>query len=56
MGLWHVFSADWQTECCGTPFPVGDEVSRPQRPRPGRRTERARPPAPAGRARRCRWP
>lgn len=29
MGLWHVFSEDWQTECCGEPFAVGDEVSRP---------------------------
>ncbi|MCX5334605.1 MULTISPECIES: DUF6578 domain-containing protein [unclassified Streptomyces] len=29
MGLWHVFYADWQMECCGTPFGVGDEVSWP---------------------------
>lgn len=29
MGLWHVFYADWQMECCGTPFSVGDEVGRP---------------------------
>ncbi|MET9828768.1 DUF6578 domain-containing protein [Streptomyces sp. NPDC006385] len=29
MGLWHVFYADWQMECCGTPFSLGDEVSRP---------------------------
>ncbi|CAM5525688.1 DUF6578 domain-containing protein [Streptomyces purpurascens] len=29
MGLWHVFYADWQMECCGTPFSVGDEVSWP---------------------------
>ncbi|MEV7887641.1 DUF6578 domain-containing protein [Streptomyces sp. NPDC002817] len=29
MGLWHVFYEDWQMECCGTPFSVGDEVSRP---------------------------
>ncbi|MER5942737.1 DUF6578 domain-containing protein [Streptomyces sp. NPDC001928] len=29
MGLWHVFYADWQMECCGTPFKVGDEVSWP---------------------------
>ncbi|MFJ4813846.1 DUF6578 domain-containing protein [Streptomyces sp. NPDC088801] len=29
MGLWHVFYEDWQMECCGTPFAVGDEVSWP---------------------------
>ncbi|MDF3148227.1 MULTISPECIES: DUF6578 domain-containing protein [unclassified Streptomyces] len=29
MGLWHVFYADWQMECCGKPFKVGDEVSWP---------------------------
>ncbi|MGN9762154.1 DUF6578 domain-containing protein [Streptomyces sp. SD31] len=29
MGLWHVFYADWQMECCGTPFKVGDEASWP---------------------------
>ncbi|MER6677889.1 DUF6578 domain-containing protein [Streptomyces sp. NPDC000983] len=29
MGLWHVFYADWQMECCGTPFSVGDEVGWP---------------------------
>ncbi|MET9385262.1 DUF6578 domain-containing protein [Streptomyces sp. NPDC002928] len=29
MGLWHVFYADWQMECCGTPFAVGEEVSWP---------------------------
>ncbi|MGW6909827.1 DUF6578 domain-containing protein [Streptomyces sp. NPDC054940] len=29
MGLWHVFYADWQMGCCGTPFKVGDEVSWP---------------------------
>ncbi|WP_128437219.1 DUF6578 domain-containing protein [Streptomyces cyaneus] len=29
MGLWHVFYADWQMGCCGTPFEVGDEVSWP---------------------------
>ncbi|MGI5374932.1 DUF6578 domain-containing protein [Streptomyces sp. CA-251387] len=29
MGLWHVFYEDWQMECCGTPFKVGDEVSWP---------------------------
>ncbi|GAA3805531.1 DUF6578 domain-containing protein [Streptomyces phyllanthi] len=29
MGLWRVFYADWQMECCGTPFSVGDEVSWP---------------------------
>ncbi|WP_055489743.1 DUF6578 domain-containing protein [Streptomyces sp. TP-A0356] len=28
MGNWKVFYADWQTECRGTPFSVGDEVSR----------------------------
>ncbi|MFF4499467.1 DUF6578 domain-containing protein [Streptomyces sp. NPDC001401] len=27
MGLWHVYYAGWQMECCGTPFSVGDEVS-----------------------------
>jgi hypothetical protein len=27
MGLWRVFYAGWQMECCGTPFSVGDEVS-----------------------------
>ncbi|WP_217211688.1 DUF6578 domain-containing protein [Streptomyces sp. AC550_RSS872] len=29
MGLWHVFYEDWQMECCGTPFRLGDEVSWP---------------------------
>ncbi|MFI0963679.1 DUF6578 domain-containing protein [Streptomyces sp. NPDC021080] len=29
MGLWRVFYADWQMECCGTPFSAGDEVSWP---------------------------
>ena len=29
MENWHVFYADWQMECCGTPFSVGDEVSWP---------------------------
>ncbi|MDQ1020081.1 DUF6578 domain-containing protein [Streptomyces afghaniensis] len=29
MGLWHVFYADWQMECCGTPFSVGEVVSWP---------------------------
>ncbi|PKT72364.1 hypothetical protein CW362_13900 [Streptomyces populi] len=29
MGLWRVFYADWQMECCGTPFSVGDEVTWP---------------------------
>ena len=29
MGLWHVFYADWQMECCGTPFSVGEEVRWP---------------------------
>lgn len=29
MGLWHVFYEDWQMECCGTPFSLGDEVSLP---------------------------
>lgn len=29
MGLWHVFYEDWQMECCGTPFGVGDEVGWP---------------------------
>jgi hypothetical protein len=29
MGLWHVVYEDWQMECCGTPFSVGDEVSWP---------------------------
>lgn len=29
MGIWHVFYADWQMECCGTPFSLGDEVSWP---------------------------
>ncbi|MGW1952051.1 DUF6578 domain-containing protein [Streptomyces sp. NPDC001920] len=29
MGLWHVYYADWQMECCGTPFSLGDEVSWP---------------------------
>ncbi|MFJ8779143.1 DUF6578 domain-containing protein [Streptomyces sp. NPDC102476] len=29
LGLWHVFYADWQMECCGTPFSVGDEVAWP---------------------------
>ncbi|MEV0279319.1 DUF6578 domain-containing protein [Streptomyces sp. NPDC050610] len=26
MALWKVFYADWEMECCGTPFPVGAEV------------------------------
>ncbi|MET7731519.1 DUF6578 domain-containing protein [Streptomyces sp. NPDC005402] len=29
MGLWHVFYADWQMECCGTPFSVGEDVGWP---------------------------
>ncbi|MFF5367750.1 DUF6578 domain-containing protein [Streptomyces sp. NPDC013187] len=29
MGLWHVYYEDWQMECCGTIFSVGDEVSWP---------------------------
>ncbi|GGN84792.1 hypothetical protein GCM10011579_075110 [Streptomyces albiflavescens] len=29
MGRWRVFYADWQMECCGTPFSVGDEVNWP---------------------------
>ncbi|MEV3972635.1 DUF6578 domain-containing protein [Streptomyces sp. NPDC050698] len=29
MGLWHVYYEDWQMECCGTPFSVGDEVRWP---------------------------
>ncbi|MGW2884228.1 DUF6578 domain-containing protein [Streptomyces griseoruber] len=29
MGLWQVFYEDWQMECCGEPFAVGDEVSWP---------------------------
>ncbi|MFD3615776.1 DUF6578 domain-containing protein [Streptomyces sp. NPDC058676] len=29
MGLWHVFYPDWQMECCGTPFSLGEEVSWP---------------------------
>ncbi len=29
MGLWHVFYAGWQMECCGTPFSLGEEVSWP---------------------------
>ncbi|MFF4346259.1 DUF6578 domain-containing protein [Streptomyces sp. NPDC001530] len=29
MGRWRIFYADWQMECCGTPFSVGDEVSWP---------------------------
>ncbi|MFE9770379.1 DUF6578 domain-containing protein [Streptomyces sp. NPDC005931] len=29
MGLWHVFYDNWQMECCGEPFAVGDEVSWP---------------------------
>ncbi|MGW7607931.1 DUF6578 domain-containing protein, partial [Streptomyces sp. NPDC054766] len=28
MGRWRVFCADRRMECCGTPFSVGDEVSR----------------------------
>ncbi|MGW2695844.1 DUF6578 domain-containing protein [Streptomyces sp. NPDC001296] len=27
--MWQVFYADWQMECCGTPFSVGEEVSWP---------------------------
>ncbi|MFF4831394.1 DUF6578 domain-containing protein [Streptomyces sp. NPDC001315] len=29
MGVWQVFYADRRTECCGTPFAVGEEVSLP---------------------------
>ncbi|WP_323178079.1 DUF6578 domain-containing protein [Streptomyces sp. NBC_00847] len=29
MGLWHMFYAGWQMECCRTPFQPGDEVSWP---------------------------
>ncbi|MFF7310889.1 DUF6578 domain-containing protein [Streptomyces sp. NPDC008137] len=29
MRLWHVFYEDWQIECCGTVFSVGEEVSWP---------------------------
>jgi hypothetical protein len=29
MGLWHVYYASRQTECCGTPFSVGEQVSWP---------------------------
>ncbi|MFI8216754.1 DUF6578 domain-containing protein [Streptomyces sp. NPDC085932] len=29
MGLRHVIHEDRRTECCGTPFAVGDEGSRP---------------------------
>ncbi|GAA1919219.1 hypothetical protein GCM10009837_50570 [Streptomyces durmitorensis] len=27
MALWNVLYDDWQMECCGTPFSVGDEVA-----------------------------
>ncbi|MWA10766.1 DUF6578 domain-containing protein [Streptomyces sp. BA2] len=27
MALWNVMYEDWQMECCGTPFSVGDEVA-----------------------------
>ncbi|MFG2646621.1 DUF6578 domain-containing protein [Streptomyces sp. NPDC048436] len=27
MALWNVMYDDWQMECCGTPFTVGDEVA-----------------------------
>ena len=27
MALWNVMYDDWQMECCGTPFSVGDEVA-----------------------------
>ncbi|MFF1697122.1 DUF6578 domain-containing protein [Streptomyces sp. NPDC058257] len=27
MALWNVMYEDWQMECCGTPFSVGDEVT-----------------------------
>ncbi|MEU3736011.1 MULTISPECIES: DUF6578 domain-containing protein [unclassified Streptomyces] len=27
MTLWDVMYDDWQMECCGTPFSVGDEVA-----------------------------
>ncbi|MEU5577684.1 DUF6578 domain-containing protein [Streptomyces huasconensis] len=29
MALWKVMYADWQMECCGEPFAVGDEVAWP---------------------------
>ncbi|MEU6095336.1 DUF6578 domain-containing protein [Streptomyces sp. NPDC047079] len=29
MGIRKVFYADWQMECCGSPFSVGEEVSWP---------------------------
>ncbi|WP_369693106.1 DUF6578 domain-containing protein, partial [Streptomyces luteocolor] len=27
MALWNVMYDDWQMECCGEPFGVGDEVA-----------------------------
>jgi hypothetical protein len=27
MDVWPVFLQDWQIECCGSPFSVGDEVA-----------------------------
>ncbi|WP_327297998.1 MULTISPECIES: DUF6578 domain-containing protein [unclassified Streptomyces] len=27
MTVWQVVYADWEMECCGTPFSVGDEVT-----------------------------
>ncbi|MEB8342728.1 DUF6578 domain-containing protein [Streptomyces endophyticus] len=29
MAIWNVWYEDWQMECCGTPFSVGDEVEWP---------------------------
>ncbi|WP_432135707.1 MULTISPECIES: DUF6578 domain-containing protein [unclassified Streptomyces] len=35
MGMRQVFYEDWQMECCGRPFAVGDEVGWPLRPADG---------------------
>ncbi|MET8471047.1 DUF6578 domain-containing protein [Streptomyces sp. NPDC006422] len=35
MTMWNVWYDDWQMECCGTPFSVGDEVAWPLRPQNG---------------------
>lgn len=32
MTMWNVWYDDWQMECCGKPFSVGDEVAWPLRP------------------------
>ncbi|WP_223774284.1 DUF6578 domain-containing protein [Streptomyces sp. 135] len=41
MALWKVMYEDWQMECCGEPFAVGDEVAWPLRVDGDRRDDAA---------------